>query len=208
MKSFDCGLLASFGSLVAPVLHRRRERRDHVIYHQPRQLTVREGKRSQAGAEDALNLPAKGGRPSGSSATTSTRAWGLSELAVQYPRLSIDRETGDAHNLESVTPVHPFGTDESGEDAVAKGAGFRSLAHDELARLDFMPCARWDRLGQLIHDSLLAIELRLGSTPRSRDPGMLADKNPAPAVNGLPAVARLAEETAWLTGRALVHFVA
>ena len=56
--------------------------------------------------------------------------------------------------------------------------------------------------------SLLAIELRAGSAaPRPRDPGTLADMIPALAANGLPAVARLAEETAWLNEKALVPFV-
>ena len=139
--------------------------------------------------------------------------WGLSELAVRYPRLSTDRKTAEANNLEWVTPGHPLfealrrhGYD-AGQEGLAKGACFHSVAHDEPARVDFYRARAVDGLGQVIHERLFAIELRAGSAPRPRDPGALADMTPAPAPSGLPAVARLPEETAWLNENVLVPFV-
>ncbi|MDE2973199.1 MAG: helicase-related protein [Gemmatimonadota bacterium] len=139
--------------------------------------------------------------------------WGLAELAVRYPRLSTDRKTAEANNLEWVTPGHPLfealrrhGYD-LGQDAFTKGACFHSLAHDEPARVDFYRARAVDGLGQVIHERLFAVELRAGGTPRLRGRGVLADMTPAPAPNGLPAVARLPEETAWLNENALVPFV-
>lgn len=139
--------------------------------------------------------------------------WGLAELAVRYPRLSTDRKTAEANNLEWVTPGHPLfealrrhGYD-SGQDAFAKGACFHSLAHDEPARVDFYRARAVDGLGRVIHERLFAVELRAGSTPRLRGRGVLADMTAAPMPNGLPAVARLPEETAWLNENALVPFV-
>ena len=97
--------------------------------------------------------------------------WSLSELAVRYPRLSTDRKTAEANNLEWVTPGHPLfealrrhGYD-SGQDAFAKGACFHSLAHDEPARVDFYRARAVDGLGQVIHERLFAVELRAGSMP-------------------------------------------
>ena len=139
--------------------------------------------------------------------------WGLAELAVRYPRLSTDRETAEANNLEWVTPGHPLfealrrHSYDSGQDAFAKGACFHSLAHDEPARVDFYRARAVDGLGQVIHERLFAVELRDGSAPRRRDPGVLANMTRARAPNGLPAVARLPEETAWLNENALVPFV-
>ncbi len=96
---------------------------------------------------------------------------------------------------------------DSGQDAFAKGACFHSLAHDEPARVDFYRARAVDGLGQVIHERLFAVELRDGSAPRRRDPGVLANMTRARAPNGLPAVARLPEETAWLNENALVPFV-
>ena len=121
--------------------------------------------------------------------------------------------TAEANNLEWVTPGHPLfkalrrhGYD-SGQDAFARAACFRSLAHDEPARVDSYGARAVDGLGQVIHERLFAVESRAGSTPPLRGRGVLADMTPAPVPNGLPAVARLPEETAWLNEHALVPFV-
>ena len=139
--------------------------------------------------------------------------WGLTDLAVRYPRLSTDRETAEANNLEWVTPGHSLfealrrhGYD-SGSDAFAKGACFHSLAHYEPARLDFYRARAVDGLGQVIHERLFAVELMGGNAPHQSDPGVLANMIPASVPKGLPAVARLPEETAWLNENALVPFV-
>lgn len=80
--------------------------------------------------------------------------------------------------------------------------GFHSLSHDEPAQLDFYGACAVDGLGQVIHERLLAIELRVGSTPRPRDPSVLADMIPALATNG-STVTQLAEESASLNEKAL-----
>jgi len=121
--------------------------------------------------------------------------------------------TAEANNLEWVTPSHPLfealrrhGYD-SGQDAFARAACLRSLARNEPARVDFYRARAVDGLGQVVHERLFAVELRAGSTPRLRGRGVLADMTPAPVPNGLPTVARLPEETAWLNEHGLVPFV-
>ena len=71
------------------------------------------------------------------------------ELAVRYPRPSIDRESAETHNLKWVTPAPPFEAHDSGQDTFAKGACFHSLAHDEPPRLDFYRARAVDGMGQL-----------------------------------------------------------
>ena len=69
--------------------------------------------------------------------------WRQPELPSRYPRLSTDRDTAEAHNLEWVTPGHPLfealrrHSLEVGQEAFAKGACFYSLEHDTPTRLDF-----------------------------------------------------------------------
>ena len=140
--------------------------------------------------------------------------WTFSELAVRYPWLSTDRGTAEAHNLEWVTPGHPL-FEALAPPRLRLGTG--RLRHGSLLPLagprrtgsvGLLQCARGGNgLDRVIHERLFAIELRVGSTPRPRDPGVLADVTPAPAPNGLPAVAGLPEETAWLNENALVPFV-
>ena len=121
--------------------------------------------------------------------------------------------TAEANNLEWVTPGHPLfealrrhGYD-SGQDAFATAACFRSLARDEPVRVDFCRARAVDGLGQVIHERLFTVELRARSTPRLRGRGVLADMTPAPVPNGLPTVARLREATAWLNEHGLAPFV-
>ena len=69
--------------------------------------------------------------------------WKLPDVSGRYPRLSTDRATAEANNLEWITPGHPLfealrrHTLALGQDAFAKGACFHSLDHDTPARLDF-----------------------------------------------------------------------
>ena len=69
--------------------------------------------------------------------------WTPAELAIRYPRLSTDRDTAEANNLEWVTPGHPLFEAlrrhalDLGQDAFASGACFHSVAHEAPARLDF-----------------------------------------------------------------------
>ena len=49
-----------------------------------------------------------GRTPSGLKKYERGPGWNLAELAVRYPRLSTDRDTAEANNLEWVTPGHPL----------------------------------------------------------------------------------------------------
>ena len=85
--------------------------------------------------------------------------WKLPEVAVRYPRLSTDRSTADADNLEWVTPGHPLfealrrQSVERGQDTFAKGACFHSIDHGSPSRLDFYRARVVDGLGQVIHEA-------------------------------------------------------
>ena len=59
---------------------------------------------------------------------------GFSALAVRYPRLSIDRETAEAHT-HVVLPL--FEAHDSRQDTVVKGVCFHWLVHDDPGRVDF-----------------------------------------------------------------------
>ena len=91
--------------------------------------------------------------------------WKLPELAIQYPRLSTDRDIAEENNLEWVTPGHPLfealrrHSLDVGQDAFGSGACFHSLAHEAPARLDFYRARVVDGLGQVIHERLFTVEL-------------------------------------------------
>jgi len=139
--------------------------------------------------------------------------WKLSALAAKYPRCSTDRETAETNNLEWVTPGHPLfeairrHTYAQARDALAKGATFYSLQHEEPARIDFYRARVVDGLGQVIHERLFAIELSEGSQARLVEPSLLGDFVPAPPPDSLPEVAKLPEAAAWLHEYALVPFL-
>jgi superfamily II DNA or RNA helicase len=139
--------------------------------------------------------------------------WKLPALAAHYPRLSTDRDTAEANNLEWVTPGHPLfealrrhHLDRSRE-SFAKGACFHSLAHDAPARPDFYRARVVDGLGQVIHERLFTVELASASQPRLRESEVLGNLSPAAVPEDLPPVAVLPEATAWLHDNALVPFV-
>ena len=139
--------------------------------------------------------------------------WRLTDLANRYPRLSTDRETAEKHNLEWVTPGHPLfealrrHSLDCGMEAFARGACFHSLAHDAPARLDFYRARVVDGLGQVIHERLFTVELTADRSPRLREADVLGDMSPTVLSDDLPAVATLAEPTAWLNENALVPFI-
>ena len=139
--------------------------------------------------------------------------WRLGELASRYPRLSTDRETAEANNLEWMTPGHPLFEAlrrrglERGQDSFATGACFHSLAHDAPARLDFYRARIVDGLGHVVHERLLAVELDDGDAPRRREPDVLGNLNPAPTPDNLPAVAFSPEATSWLQENCLTPFL-
>ena len=139
--------------------------------------------------------------------------WKLTEIAIRYPRLSTERDTAEANNLEWVTPGHPlfealrrFGFDH-GQDAFTRGACFHSLAHEAPARLDFYRARVVDGLGQIIHERLFTVELASDGSPRLREPDILGNMTPTATLGDLPAVATLPEATAWLNENALVPFI-
>ena len=139
--------------------------------------------------------------------------WKLADLAIQYPRLSTDRDTAEEYNLEWVTPGHPLfealrrHSLDAGQDAFASGACFHSLAHEAPARLDFYRARAVDGLGQIIHERLFAVERTTDGSLRLREPSVLGDLSPAAAPKELPAVATLPEATAWLNENALAPFI-
>ena len=139
--------------------------------------------------------------------------WRLGELANRYPRLSTDRETAEANNLEWVTPGHPLFEAlrrhalDRGRDSFAAGACFHSLAHDAPVRLDFYRARIVDGLGRVIHERLFAVELGDGDAPRRREPDTLGNLSPASAPDNLPPVAFAPEATAWLQENALTPFL-
>ena len=141
-------------------------------------------------------------------------SWKLSELAIRYPRLSTDRDTAEANNLEWVTPGHPLFEAlrrhgfHRGQDAFTKGACFHSLAHEAPARLDFYRARVVDGLGQVIHERLFTVELTNDGSPRLCEPDVLGNLSPTTASGTLPPVATLPEATAWLNENALAPFIA
>ena len=99
--------------------------------------------------------------------------WKLPELAIRYPRLSMDRATAEENNLEWVTPGHPLfealrrHSLDLSQDAFVRGACFHSLAHEAPARLDFYRARVVDGLGQVIHERLFTVELANDGPPAS-----------------------------------------
>ena len=139
--------------------------------------------------------------------------WKLPQLAVRYPRLSTDRETADANNLEWVTPGHPLfealrrqGLDAAGP-AFARGACFHSLSHETPARIDVYRARAVDGLGRTINERLFAVELGGDFEPRQRDPHYLRNLIPAETPDPIPAAASTLEATEWLMETALTPFL-
>ncbi len=139
--------------------------------------------------------------------------WRLPDLLTRYPRLSTDRDTAEAHNLEWVTPGHPLfealrrHCADTSRDAFARGASFHSLDHDTPVRLDFYRARVVDGLGHVIHERMFVAELSEGGEPRLREPDILGNLTPASALDGPPAVASLPEAAGWLHEHALVPFI-
>ena len=139
--------------------------------------------------------------------------WKLPELAIRYPRLSMDRDTAEENNLEWVTPGHPLfealrrHSLDLSQDAFVRGACFHSLAHEAPARLDFYRARVVDGLGQVIHERLFTVELANDGPPRLHEMDVLGDLSPAAASGDLPSVATLPEATAWLNENALMPFI-
>ena len=139
--------------------------------------------------------------------------WRLPELVNRYPRLSTDRDTAEAHNLEWVTPGHPLfealrrHSFDVGQEAFAKGACFHSLEHEVPARLDFYRARIVDGIGHVIHERLFTVELSEDSEPRLREPDILGNLSPAATQSSLPSVVSLPKATAWLNENAFTPFI-
>ena len=139
--------------------------------------------------------------------------WRQPELASRYPRLSTDRDTAEAHNLEWVTPGHPLfealrrHSLEVGQEAFAKGACFYSLEHDTPTRLDFYRARIVDGLGHVIHERLFTVELSENRKPCLREPDILGNLSPAETPGSFPPVVSLPEATAWLNEFAFTPFI-
>ena len=139
--------------------------------------------------------------------------WRIPELVNRYPRLSTDRDTAEAHNLEWVTPGHPLfealrrHSFDVGQEAFARGTCFHSLEHETPARLDFYRARIVDGLGHVIHERLFTVELPEGGEPRLREPDILGNLSPAATPGSLPPIVSLPEATAWLNEHALTPFI-
>ena len=137
----------------------------------------------------------------------------IRELAANYGRLSTDRDTAQAHNLEWVTPGHPLfeslrrNSLELGQDAFTSGACFHSLQHLTPARLDFYRAKVVDGLGKTVHERLFVVELSDNGEPRLAGQDLLGNLTPAEAPDVLPAVAKLPEADGWLHEYALRPFL-
>ena len=143
----------------------------------------------------------------------SSSDWNLPELSRQYPKLSTDRTTADARNLEWVTPGHPLfealrrNSFEEGRETLASGACFHSLEHETPARIDFYRARVVDGLQQTIHEQLFAVELQNGNEPKIRDPRILGNITPAGKPEEIPPVASLPDHDGWLHENALSPFI-
>ncbi len=139
--------------------------------------------------------------------------WRFSDLLTRYSRLSTDRDTAEAHNLEWVTPGHPLFEAlrrhcvETSRDAFAMGACFYSLDHNAPARLDVYRARVVDGLGHVIHERLFVVELTETGEPGLREADILGNLIPAPPPHNLPAAAALPEATGWLHEHALAPFI-
>ncbi|MCY4056590.1 MAG: DUF3883 domain-containing protein, partial [Gammaproteobacteria bacterium] len=139
--------------------------------------------------------------------------WRYAALADRYPRVSTDRPTAEANNLEWVTPGHPLFEAlrrhglERGQEALATGACFHSLAHDAPARLDFYRARIVDGLGKVLYERLFVVELAESGAPRRSEPDVLGNLFPAPVPEDLPPVAALPEVQEWLDAHCLTPFL-
>lgn len=138
--------------------------------------------------------------------------WNLSELSIQYSRISTDRHIAETNNLEWIHPRHPLfeslrrSAFDRGQDAFAKGACFHSLAHEKPARLDFYQSQIVDGLDKIIHERLFVIELTEGNPPHLRGPSVLGDMTTTNVPEQLPLVASLPEDIEWVNQNILSPF--
>ena len=149
-----------------------------------------------------------------SRATTAPSNWKLPEVSRPVTtRISTDRTTADARNLEWVTPGHSLfealrrHSFDEGRETLAQGACFHSLEHEEPARLDFYRARVVDGLQQTIHEKLFTIEMMDGQDPKLREPQVLGNLTPAGVPENLPSVASLPEQDGWLRENALSPFI-
>jgi len=162
-------------------------------------------------------------------------SWKLPSLAVRYPRCSTDRETAETHNLEWVTPGHPFFealrryAGDKGREEFGKGACFYSLHHEHPARIDFYRARIVDGLGQIVHERLFAVEMTshhrdvgkpedgkegnsqddkdIGEMYRLVEPAILGNMQPTAVPDVTPAIVSEPEPSAWLHKNALQPFL-
>ena len=139
--------------------------------------------------------------------------WRLPQLAARYSRISTDRDTAEANNVEWVTPGHPLfealrrHSLELGREAFGAGACFYSLEHQAPARLDFYRAQVVDGLARAIHERLFAVEVADGCEPQLREPETLGNLVPAPVPASLPTTASLSERDDWLRQHVLTAFL-
>jgi hypothetical protein len=139
--------------------------------------------------------------------------WKWPALAARYPRLSTDRTTAEAHNLEWVTPGHALfealrrHTLALAQEAFGIGVCFYSLQHQAPTRLDVYRARVVDGLGQVVHERLYVLELLGQDDVRLRDLDLLGNCTPAAVPDALPPVATLPEATGWLHTQTLTPFL-
>jgi hypothetical protein len=139
--------------------------------------------------------------------------WRLPPLVARYPRLSTDRDTADARNLEWVTPGHSLFEAlrrhalKQAQPNWASGACFYSVDQDVPSRLDFYRARVVDGLGHTVHERLFAIEIDADGEARLREPSILGDLTLGAVPEEMPAVASLPEATDTLNRLALRPFL-
>ena len=135
------------------------------------------------------------------------------EIAVNYGRVSTDRDTAQKYRLPWVTPGHPLfealhcHSLAQAQAAFASGACFHSLQHRKSARLDFYRAQAMDGTGLPVREKLFVIELAEGNEPRLVGPELLGNLTPTAPPAVLPAVAELPEAEEWLYNQALRPFL-
>lgn len=140
--------------------------------------------------------------------------WRLPPLLGRYPRLSTDRVIADANRLEWVTPGHPLFEAlrrqalAAARPALAAGACFYSLRHEQPARLDLYRAQIVDGNGAVVHERLFAIESGAEGPPAVHDAALLGDLQAAPVPDPLPAAAAAPEPDEFLHASVLEPFLA
>ncbi len=139
--------------------------------------------------------------------------WKLQPLAHKYPKISTDRKTAEANNLEWVTPGHPLFEAlrryifNLAQPTFSKGGLYYSLSHSEPTRMDFYRARIVDGLGQTIHERLFVMQITAGQEPKLCDPAVLGNLQVTSQAKSLPGIESQSDWAVWLNKNALEPFL-